>query len=466
MSDPSTANRFRSVRLLKQLTPPSRSSGIVLYADQNGDLWLLNGAVSLNLCTGVTGPQGEPGAAGDTGPAGPTGSQGPLGETGATGSIGATGPQGVPGNDGAAGAAGAAGAPGPNTVTTATTTNITGLLQGNGSVVSAATGGTDYLAPAGNGSALTGLSKSQVGLANVDNTADTAKPVSTAQQTALDLKAPLASPTFSGTPAAPTAGAGTNTTQIATTAFVKAAIDAVLNGAPGALDTLVELATALGNDANFATTITNALALKAPLASPTFTGTPAAPTAAAGTNTTQLATMAAVQAAAGSILGKYRTILDSSGSHTAARIAGTYGLAQGQPLAISGTGTLYPINTIYIAAADYPTINGIATKLRIRAQCYTNDVAPTGTYTFGLYPITRPATSGAAALCIFTLGTVVSGSNGAVFSTPAADSLLQAAGADFALPADGHYVIGMVQTGTVAASAHIHFSASLQIRNA
>lgn len=64
------------------------------------------------------------------------------------------------------------------------------------------------------------LTKTDVGLSNVDNTSDTAKPVSTAQQTALDLKANLASPTFTGTPAAPTAAAATNTTQIATTAHV------------------------------------------------------------------------------------------------------------------------------------------------------------------------------------------------------------------------------------------------------
>lgn len=79
-------------------------------------------------------------------------------------------------------------------------------------------------------------------------------------------KANIASPTFTGTPAAPTAAQGTNTTQLATTAFVNAEI---------AADT----------------------ATKAPLADPTFTGTPAAPTASTGTNTTQIATTAFVQAA-------------------------------------------------------------------------------------------------------------------------------------------------------------------------
>ncbi|MFN4140229.1 hypothetical protein [Aestuariivirga sp.] len=79
---------------------------------------------------------------------------------------------------------------------------------------------------------------------------------------ALDAKAPLASPVLTGVPTAPTASAGANSTQIATTAFVAAAISGVINGAPGALDTLNELAAALGNDGDFATTITNGLAEK------------------------------------------------------------------------------------------------------------------------------------------------------------------------------------------------------------
>lgn len=71
-----------------------------------------------------------------------------------------------------------------------------------------------------------------------------------------------ASPTFTGTPKAPTAEAGNNSTQLATTAFVQVAIAALVDSSPGALDTLNELAKALGNDPNFATTMTNALAGK------------------------------------------------------------------------------------------------------------------------------------------------------------------------------------------------------------
>lgn len=108
--------------------------------------------------------------------------------------------------------------------------------------------------------------------------------------------APLASPGLTGVPTAPTAALGTNTNQIATMAALQAAIAALLDSSPAALNTLNELATALGNDPNFATTMTNALAAKAPLASPALSGVPTAPTAAANTNTTQLATTAFVVA--------------------------------------------------------------------------------------------------------------------------------------------------------------------------
>jgi len=75
-----------------------------------------------------------------------------------------------------------------------------------------------------------------------------------------------------GNPTTTTQTAGNNTTRIATTAFVTTAVANIVDSAPSALDTLNELAAALGDDANFSTTITNSIATKAPLASPTFTG--------------------------------------------------------------------------------------------------------------------------------------------------------------------------------------------------
>ena len=72
-------------------------------------------------------------------------------------------------------------------------------------------------------------------------------------------------PTFTGEPKAPTPTAGNNTTRIATTEFVQAAITALINGAPATLDTLKEIAAAINNDPKFSTTINNALSGKQPL---------------------------------------------------------------------------------------------------------------------------------------------------------------------------------------------------------
>lgn len=105
---------------------------------------------------------------------------------------------------------------GTNTGDNATNTQYSGLAASKENTI---TGGTTAQYWRGDKTFQT-LDKTAVGLGNVDNTSDANKPVSTAQQTALDLKANLASPTFTGTPAAPTAAPGTNTTQIATTAFV------------------------------------------------------------------------------------------------------------------------------------------------------------------------------------------------------------------------------------------------------
>jgi microcystin-dependent protein len=83
-------------------------------------------------------------------------------------------------------------------------------------------------------------------------------------QAQLDAKATLASPALSGTPTGPTAASGTNTLQLSNTAFVQQEIAKLISSAPGALDTLAELAAAMGNDANFAATMTTALAGKEP----------------------------------------------------------------------------------------------------------------------------------------------------------------------------------------------------------
>ena len=123
--------------------------------------------------------------------------------------------------------------------------------------------------------------------------------------------APKESPTFTGTPKAPTPAAGNNTTQLATTAFVQAALTALINGAPATLDTLKEIAAAINNDPKFSTTINNALAQKAPLSSPALTGTPTAPTAAQSVNNTQIATTAFVKSAIAAMVGSAPAALDT-----------------------------------------------------------------------------------------------------------------------------------------------------------
>ena len=123
--------------------------------------------------------------------------------------------------------------------------------------------------------------------------------------------APKESPALTGRPTAPTAEGKDSSTQIANTAFVQAALMALINGAPATLDTLKEIAAAINNDPKFSTTINNALALKAPLSSPALTGTPTAPTAAQSVNNTQIATTAFVKSAIAAMVGSAPAALDT-----------------------------------------------------------------------------------------------------------------------------------------------------------
>ena len=108
----------------------------------------------------------------------------------------------------------------------------------------------DAFSQSGNYSGLRAQSTTagDVGLGNVDNTADSAKPVSTAQQTALDLKANIASPALTGNPTAPTQTGTDDSTKIATTAFVQDRIDTIIGNAGSTLDTLGELSASLDSD--------------------------------------------------------------------------------------------------------------------------------------------------------------------------------------------------------------------------
>lgn len=96
--------------------------------------------------------------------------------------------------------------------------------------------------------------------------------LATAVDTYFDNKISANSPTLTGVPLAPTAAPGTATTQIATTEFVSTAVSNLVSSAPNALNTLDELASALGDDANFATTVTNSLSNKLNTSGGTISG--------------------------------------------------------------------------------------------------------------------------------------------------------------------------------------------------
>jgi hypothetical protein len=197
----------------------------------------------------------------------------------------------------------------------------------------------------------------------------------TTSATAIALKADIASPALTGTPTAPTASLGTNTTQIATTAFVKAEVDAVIAAAPGALNTLDELAAALGDDANFATTVTTNLAAKAPSANPTLTGTVALPAASSVTlGGTALSTTLATKADNNSVISTM------NGSHTIvyADVNNIREMSGGGTISIPADNSFWPVGAVVdviqtgssqvtVAGGSGVTVNATP-GLKIRAQ--------------------------------------------------------------------------------------------------
>ena len=196
--------------------------------------------------------------------------------------------------------------------------------------------------------------------------------------TADDLKANLASPTFTGVPAAPTAAAATSTTQIATTAFVTTADNLKANlasptftGVPAA-----PTAAAATNTTQLATTefVTTADNLKANIASPTFTGVPAAPTAAVSTNTTQLATTAFVTTAVAGAASVNQYILN-----------GAMMVSQENGTAAGTTSAYYPVDqfalyfsnggTVSVAQVASVTPAGSPNRIRVTATAADAAVA-------------------------------------------------------------------------------------------
>jgi len=158
------------------------------------------------------------------------------------------------------------------------------------------------------------LSKSDVGLGNVDNTSDVNKPVSTAQATAIALKANIASPTFTGT----VSGITKSMVGLGNVDNTSDANKPVSTAQATAINTAIDQAVLLvGSSTEISSTIQTALNLKANLDSPALSGIPSAPTAAVNTNTTQVATTAFVNA----------EIANDAPSKTGTGASGTWGIS-------------------------------------------------------------------------------------------------------------------------------------------
>jgi hypothetical protein len=174
-------------------------------------------------------------------------------------------------------------------------------------------------------------------------------------------------------------------------------------------------------------------------------------------------TEAYVDAAFVSKNAQYYFIQQTQGHLTAAFVAGTYfrsdTSANGWNQTVSQLGAI-----MYLNPTDYPTVNGVTTKLRISATISTNNAAPGCSFTFGLYPITR--NGGGASTITWTIGTVISGSQPAQFVTPALNTLTNKQGTDFAIPAAGMYAIGVITSATTAVNSYTNMNAILQYRNA
>jgi hypothetical protein len=207
-------NMKGQVATVGDLPPSGNTVGDAYTVTADGNLYVWDGD-SWNNVGPMQGPAGPTGPAGATGPAGPTGATGSQGPPGTTGATGSQGPQGVKGDTGTTGAPGATGATGP-----------TGPAGADSTVPgpTGPTGATGATGPPGTTS-WTGITDKPSTFPPSTHSHPQSEVTSLVSD--LALKAPLASPVFTGDPQAPTPTAGDSDTSIATTGFVANAVGAI-----------------------------------------------------------------------------------------------------------------------------------------------------------------------------------------------------------------------------------------------
>ena len=225
----------------------------------------------------------------------------------------------------------------------------------------------------------------------------------------------IVSPSLTGTPTAPTAtGGGTGSTQIATTEYVRGEISALIGGAGPALDTLLELGNALGSDLAFSTTVTNSIALKAPINNPTFTGTvggitksmvglPNVDNTSDASKPVSTATQAALDLKANIANPTFTGIVSTPTlsvtglTESTSKITGALIVSGGAGIAgnvkvggnVDIAANLYVANNIEITNGTLRLNNGVMNKkLVLYEQSYSSNVDSDGFYGFGINSFT------------------------------------------------------------------------------
>ena len=209
--------------------------------------------------------------------------------------------------------------------------------------------------------------------------------------------AAIDSPSLTGTPLAPTAANTTNNTQIATTAYVKTVINDLINSAPATLDTLGEIATSLANNASLSSSLTSSIALKAPLADPTFTGTVTIP---AGASISGFATLAN-PTFTGTVTLPDNTVAlgtKTTGDYVASLVAGT-GITLSNNSGETSTPTI-AVNTSVIQSrvsnvsdTEIGYLDGVTSAIQTQLDAKAPITSPTFTGT-----VVLPATSAGGAI--------------------------------------------------------------------